>query len=77
MSADRSGGEMGFWQHLVELRRRILWSASFVAVGFMAFWPLADRLSVFLARPVSEFLPEGTRLAFTSLTEPFMMYLKV
>jgi len=73
----KNGGEMGFWQHLAELRRRILWAAAFVFVGFMGCWPLADKLSTFLARPVQDLLPTGTRLAFTSLTEPFMMYVKV
>jgi sec-independent protein translocase protein TatC len=30
-----------------------------------------------LARPVTQYLPEGTKLAYTGLTEPFMLYIKV
>ena len=31
----------------------------------------------FLSRPLTRFLPEGEQLAFRTLTEPFMLYIKV
>jgi sec-independent protein translocase protein TatC len=43
----------------------------------MGSWPFVDKIYIWLAQPVLQFLPEGETLAFTSLTEPFMMYIKL
>jgi sec-independent protein translocase protein TatC len=43
----------------------------------MGSWPFVDKIYLWLAQPVLQYLPEGETLAFTSLTEPFMMYIKL
>jgi len=68
---------MGFFQHLEELRRRLMYSIVAILVGFLAAWRWAPQLFDFLARPLREVLPPGQNLAYTTLTEPFMMYFRV
>ena len=68
---------MTFLEHLEELRRRLLYSALAVAGGFfVAWWKAADLFRI-AQRPVLEVLPAGTKLAYTNLTEPFMLYLNI
>jgi len=70
-------GGMTFFQHLGELRKRIFYALGFVMVFFMVSWAFVKNIYIWLAQPVLQFLPEGQKLAFTALTEPFMMYIKL
>ncbi len=69
--------DMSFFEHLGELRKRILISFAFIFVFFLVSWAFVDKLYHWFSIPVLRFLPEGGKLAFTSLTEPFMMYIKI
>ncbi|MCX6578651.1 MAG: twin-arginine translocase subunit TatC [Candidatus Aminicenantes bacterium] len=69
--------EMTFFEHLGELRKRILYSVFFILVCFLASWSFVDKIYQWLAQPLLQFMPPGEKLAFTSLTEPFMMYIKL
>ena len=69
--------EMTFFQHLGELRKRIFYALGFILVFFMVSWTFVEKIYTWLAQPVMKFLPEGQKLAYTSLTEPFMMYIKL
>ncbi len=68
---------MSLLEHLDELRQRIIRSLIAVAVAFLACWYAADEIAQFLARPIYRFLPEGSRLAFLGVTDPFIIYVKV
>ena len=68
---------MGFFQHLDDLRKRLIASIAAVFVGFLASWAWAQQIFDFLARPLRAVLPPGENLAYTTLTEPFMMYFRV
>jgi sec-independent protein translocase protein TatC len=68
---------MGFFQHLEELRKRLIVSLIAVFVGFLAAWTWAPQLFDFLARPIRSALPPGQSLAYTTLTEPFLLYFRV
>ena len=68
---------MGFFQHLEELRKRLIVSLLAVFVGFLAAWAFAPRIFDFLAVPIRGVLPPGQNLAYTTLTEPFLMYFRV
>jgi len=73
--------EMTFFEHLGELRKRILWSLFYIILFFMVSWSFVKKMYYWLSLPLLQFLPAGAnaekKLAFTSLTEPFMMYLKI
>ncbi|MEW6335974.1 MAG: twin-arginine translocase subunit TatC [Acidobacteriota bacterium] len=68
---------MSLLEHLEELRKRLLVSILAVFVGFLGCWYFAKPLFAWLSRPLTQFLPEGDRLAFTGLVDPFMLYVKV
>ena len=72
---DELGAKMTFLEHLDELRKRILYAASAVALGFLGSWLFREQLFAFLAIPITDVL-QGP-LVFTKPTEPFSIYLKV
>ena len=69
--------KMSFLDHLEELRKRLLVSFIAVAVGFVACWAFAERIFALLQQPLAQFLPPGDKLAYTRLTAPFFLYMKV
>jgi sec-independent protein translocase protein TatC len=73
----KSPDEMTFLEHLEDLRKRLFYSILALFVGFVPGWIFAKDLYKILARPVTKYLPAGTKLAFTGLTAPFMLYMKV
>jgi sec-independent protein translocase protein TatC len=68
---------MSLLDHLEELRRRLVFSLIAITVGFLACWYFSGPIFAWLARPVTQFLPPGDKLAFTGLVDPFMLYVKV
>ncbi len=68
---------MTFLEHLEDLRRRLLWSFVAIAAGFLLCWWRSKEIFQLLSAPVLKALPAGTKLAYTQLTEPFMLYINV
>ncbi|MEW5734693.1 MAG: twin-arginine translocase subunit TatC [Thermodesulfobacteriota bacterium] len=62
-------------EHLEELRLRLMYSLIAVAVGFVICYAFRERIFVLLARPLFSAM-KNDKLIFTSLTEPFFVYLK-
>lgn len=73
----KSPDEMTFLEHLEDLRKRLFYSFVALFVGLIPAWFFHKDLYNILAVPVTKYLPEGTKLAFTKLTAPFMLYIKV
>ncbi|HDT13823.1 MAG TPA: twin-arginine translocase subunit TatC [Candidatus Aminicenantes bacterium] len=73
----KSPDEMTFLEHLDDLRKRLFYSVVALIAGFIPGWIFSKEIYAILARPVTQYLPAGTKLAFTSLTAPFMLYVKV
>ncbi|MEH6631955.1 MAG: twin-arginine translocase subunit TatC [Halopseudomonas aestusnigri] len=75
--------KMPLLEHLIEFRRRLLWSVLTLLVAFLASFAVAEHLFEFLASPLAEVMRENavtdreTRLIFTDLTEVFFTYVKV
>lgn len=69
--------KMSFLDHLEELRKRLLISFIAAAVGFLACWAFAEPIFAKLQEPLTKFLPKGDKLAYTRLTAPFFLYMKV
>lgn len=69
--------EMTFLEHLEDLRKRIFYSFIAVIVVVIPAWLFSKDIYNILSRPVTKYLPEGTKLAYTHLTAPFMLYIKV
>ncbi len=69
--------KMTFLDHLEELRKRLMVSLIAVAVGFFLCWSFAETIFAVLQAPLTNFLPPGDKLAYTRLTAPFFLYMKV
>lgn len=75
--------EMSLIEHLTELRYRIFVSVGAVVVGAILAWFVSDRIYDLLSLPVTRALAEyaetstDARLVILSLTEAFMVYLKI
>jgi sec-independent protein translocase protein TatC len=69
--------KMTFLDHLEELRRRLVISFIAVAVGFLGCWAFAEQIFALLQAPLTRFLAPGDTLAYTRLTAPFFLYMKV
>jgi sec-independent protein translocase protein TatC len=76
-SEDEDLPRMGFFEHLEELRKRLIVSIVAVFACFLACWAWAPEIFNFLARPIRKVLPAGQDLSYTTLTEPFLMYFRV
>lgn len=67
--------------HLVELRRRLIWSLAAFFVAFLLCYHFSSDIYSFLARPLADILASrpgaDRRLIYTALTEAFFTYLKV
>ena len=68
---------MTFLEHLEELRARLVVSVVAIAGGFLISWMKAKEIFQILQKPVLSALPPGTKLAYTQLTEPFMLYVNL
>jgi sec-independent protein translocase protein TatC len=70
--------KMSFLDHLEELRKRLIVSIIAIGVAFIACWNFADKIFKWIQEPLTKFLPVGDqKLAYTRLTEPFFLYMKV
>ena len=72
---------MPLLDHLIELRRRLIWSmAAFMVTFFVAYF-FSKQVYTFLAQPLADVLQErgggDRRMIFTALYEAFFTYLKV
>lgn len=83
LSADAAEDEeselpaMSFLDHLEELRKRLLYSLISLLVGFGACFHYAPKIFLIVQQPILQYLVKGDKLAFTTLTSPFMLYMKV
>ena len=68
---------MTFLEHLSDLRKRLFYSFIALFIGIIPAWIFSKDLFNILAVPIYKFLPEGEKLAFIKLTDPFMLYIKV
>ncbi len=67
-----------FWDHLKELRTRLVQALIGVAVGMAVAGIWSEEIFRWIMKPVLRSLPEGQRaLNYTSYLEPFLVYLKV
>ena len=71
-------GEMTLFEHLGELRRRVIISAVAVIVGAMIAWTWRNELFLFILEPLKIAAPtaEMAKVHYKDLTEPFFVLLK-
>lgn len=67
---------MTFLEHLEDLRKRLFNSVIALLIAVFPAWFFAKDLYRIIAHPLEKYLPEGTRLAYGTLSAPFMIYMK-
>ena len=72
-----AAGKMSFLDHLDELRRRIIYAALSLAVGFVISFFFINQIFNFIMRPLQQLLPPGGTLIFTEPSEAFILYIKI
>jgi sec-independent protein translocase protein TatC len=81
MAEDNAQGiQETFISHLIELRTRLVRASAVVLVVFIvlfAVWPGAAAVYDFLAQPMMNALPEGSKMIATGVITPFMVPMKV
>src|SRR4029077_11260940 len=72
-------GRMPLFDHLVELRSRLLWSVGAIIIAFLVAYQFKEAIYRFLAHPLADIYAgePGRRMIFTGLTEAFFTYVKV
>jgi len=68
---------MTFLEHLDDLRKRLFYAFLSIFVALIPAYVFSKDVYNFLARPLTQYLPEGAKLSYLTLTEPFMTYIKV
>ncbi len=71
---------MPLLEHLLELRRRLMWSLGTFFVAFLVCYHFSGQIYAFLAAPLAEILRskgQEPRLIYTVLYEAFFTYVKV
>ena len=65
--------------HLIELRKRLMWSLLGFVVAFIACYFFAEEIYAFLTHPLAVALEgqPGRRMIYTALYETFFTYIKV
>ena len=64
-------------EHLLELRRRLMWTIGGLLLCFLALMPFAQQLYTFVAQPLMATLPAGTNMIATDVIAPFFVPVKV
>jgi sec-independent protein translocase protein TatC len=67
--------KMPLLDHLIELRKRLLWSVVALILLFLAFFYFAEPIFKFLAQPLQA--RTNQPLVYTALTEAFFTYIKL
>ena len=72
---------MPLLEHLIELRRRLIWSMAAFGLCFAASYYFSPEIYYLLAKPLAEALKEGgstdPKLIYTQLYEAFFVRIKV
>lgn len=75
--SDLQDGQMTLWEHLEELRRRLIICVITLVAGFIVCWFYRDPIFSIVQAPFLRYVSQGDKLSFISLTEPFFVYMKV
>jgi sec-independent protein translocase protein TatC len=70
-------GKMPLIDHLIELRRRIIWSVVSLFVAFVPCFYFAQPMYNFIAAPLASLLPPGVHFIQTEILEGFVTNIRI
>ena len=76
---DKAAGEETFISHLIELRNRLVKASVGIAIltAALMLWPGPAQIYDFIARPMIDSLPAGSKMIATGVIAPFLVPMKV
>lgn len=77
MQPDDPGAEQPFVSHLIELRDRLIRMSIAILVVFLALFPFANEIYIYVATPLMAQLPEGNTMIATQVASPFLTPFKL
>lgn len=77
MSESEQQAQQPLVEHLIELRRRLMWTAAVMLLCFLGLMPFAQQLYTFVAEPLMASLPANTSMIATDVIAPFFVPVKV
>ncbi len=69
--------EMTLVQHLLELRNILTKSILAIMIVFVALFPFANDLYLYISEPLARFLPDDTSMIATGVASPFLTPFKL
>ncbi len=69
--------KMPLIEHLIELRKRLMWSMGALVIAFVGCYLVAEQIYQFLVDPLVDVLGVQGRLIYTALHEVFFTYIKI
>lgn len=66
-----------FISHLMELRDRLIRALLAIGLVFVCLFPFSSQIYDFLAKPLMQALPEGTKMIATGVATPFFIPMKI
>ena len=72
----RQDEKQPFLSHLEELRKRLIYCAISVGIGFLVTYIFSEDIFTLLIMPLKKSLPASDKLIFTNLPEMFITYIK-
>ncbi len=78
-NSEETTEDMTLVSHFAELRKRLIWCSVFFIIAFGVSYSFSELVIDILSKPLADQYQNGEhkRLIFTSLTEPFLTYLKL
>ncbi|SUA35923.1 sec-independent protein translocase component [Neisseria zoodegmatis] len=77
MSESEQQAQQPLVEHLIELRRRLMWIIGGLLICFFGLMPFAQKLYTFVAEPLMATLPANTSMIATDVVAPFFVPVKV
>lgn len=77
MSESEQQAQQPLVEHLIELRRRLMWIIGGLLICFLGLMPFAQKLYTFVAEPLMASLPANTSMIATDVVAPFFVPVKV
>lgn len=80
ISDNPDDNKMPLVEHLLELRKRLMWAVLSLIVAFFGCYFISEQIYGFLVQPLAEIMQEkggSERMIYTALTEAFFTYIKV
>ncbi|WP_241566879.1 twin-arginine translocase subunit TatC [Hahella sp. KA22] len=74
---DNADKELPLFDHLVELRNRLLHSVLAVLVAFLPLYAFRNEIYAYLAKPLRAAMPEGATMIATEVASPFLAPFKL